>query len=312
MITSVAVLSPHRSLYEEIDKGLPYLVELVDIEDKRDREFYYDLILLDEEFLDQKKYPEFMYKWENLFKEKPLIIIANKDFALKNLNIDYVCDFLFHPFSQTELEIRVKRSLAPRSFQRLAQEYAKVCEEKKELEENNVFLKQLVVTDSLTGVANRRYLLERLEEEFLEAQRRERNISMLMIDIDFFKKVNDKYGHQCGDYVLSEFAAILRKNVRRKEVVARYGGEEFAIALFDTPLASAVLIAERINQDVRNYVFEYQTRTFQITCSLGVSSYPELCPSPNWNQLISAADAALYRAKNTGRDRICYPPESEQ
>ncbi len=310
MMTSVAVFSPYQDLFQQINQGLPYLVESIDFEKDSFEQIHYDLTILDIELLDQKLYPNFMERWSHLFKEKPLLLVTSAVPQVKHIEIDNVYDFLFKPFSDIELNLRVKRILNPESFQRLSQEYTKSREQNKQLEETNIFLRQLVVTDSLTGVSNRRYLLERLEEEFLEAQRRKRHISMLMIDIDFFKDVNDKYGHQCGDYVLAEFAGILRKNVRRREVVARYGGEEFAIALFDTDLSSAMLIAERVHRDVRSKLFDYQERTLQITCSLGVSSYPQICPEPDWNQLLRAADAALYRAKNTGRDKICLPPDS--
>ena len=308
MIVSIAVFSPDSDIFESIQRGLPYLVELIDLDYQGTDQIYHDLVLLDAELLNQKLYPNFIKKWEHLLKQKLLILITNPNALVKNISIN-ICDFLFKPFTKVELNLRVKRALAPKSFQRLSQEYVKISEEKKELEETNIFLRQLVVTDSLTGVSNRRYLLERLQEEFLEAQRKERHISMIMIDLDFFKKINDKYGHQCGDYVLAEFASILRKNVRRREIVARYGGEEFVIALFDAGLKPAMLIAERVHKDTRNHLFDYQEQSFQITCSLGVASHPEMCHTPDWNQLLRAADAALYHAKNTGRDRICYPPE---
>ena len=306
---NIAVFSPHQQFFQKIHQELndtSYAVKHANLlkVPSNIKCFRYDLIILDASLISES----FQNRWKDIFISKPVILVVPQDLDLENYSYDYIYDYLFTPFSQTELNLRIQQSLNIKSLRNLKLRNKFFYYKAQKLEEKNSLLEQLVVTDSLTGAFNRRYLLERLQEEFAEAQRKPKNISLLMLDIDFFKKVNDEYGHQCGDHVLIEFTEILKKNIRPKEVVARYGGEEFAIILFDTDLASASLAAERIYHDIRNNTFYYHNRSLKITCSIGIASYPTTCSDIDLNKLVHASDAALYHAKKTGRDRICYPP----
>ncbi len=167
--------------------------------------------------------------------------------------------------------------------------------------------KQLAVTDGLTKVYNHRFFQELLEKEYKRSDRYDTEFSLIMLDIDFFKKINDTYGHLLGDEILKEIAALILECLRSMDVVARYGGEEFAILLPETNLPEAIKTAERIRRTIENHDFmEVQGgKPLKITVSLGVTTYP----SDNINDrsdILTKADIALYEAKETGRNRVCY------
>jgi len=156
--------------------------------------------------------------------------------------------------------------------------------------------------DDLTNLYNRRYFNERLNDELERAKRYNKGLSLIMVDIDFFKNVNDTYGHPVGDEVLVWFAKTLNEKFRHNDIVARYGGEEFAILLLETSRKQAMKIAE----SVRAFIENNQTPRFpeiQITCSFGVAAYGE--DSYTMQGLLAKADKALYGAKAKGRNRVC-------
>ncbi|MDH2917045.1 MAG: diguanylate cyclase [Gallionella sp.] len=163
------------------------------------------------------------------------------------------------------------------------------------------------ITDSLTKVYNRRYLDRRLEEEVARAKRYALDLSITMIDIDHFKLVNDTYGHQAGDVVLSEMCSLIKADVRDLDMVARYGGEEFLVICTNTPIAGAALVAERLRQLVESSQIEVTDgagvkQILRISISLGVAGFSAQLDSQE--KLIQAADHALYRAKSEGRNRV--------
>ena len=166
------------------------------------------------------------------------------------------------------------------------------------LEGINASLAQDSQTDKLTNLSNRRHFDEILAEEFERAQRRERPLSALLIDVDKFKSFNDTYGHQAGDETLRSVAKLVHDNKRPSDFVARYGGEEFVVLLPNTNEEGAVILAERIRKAVQN--FPWDTRS--ITISLGVSTY--LGGEGTAQQLLSASDSALYKSKELGRNRV--------
>ena len=163
-------------------------------------------------------------------------------------------------------------------------------------------VQQLAVTDSLTGVHNRRYFFELAEREFERARRFKRPLSALMLDIDHFKRVNDTYGHAVGDRVLRALAQQCRQSLRDIDLLGRYGGEEFSVLLPECGLDGASTAAER----VRRCVAEMQTETdrgqLAVTISLGVAAVAEDCP--NLAFMLNRADIALYSAKKNGRNRV--------
>lgn len=157
--------------------------------------------------------------------------------------------------------------------------------------------------DSLTKIYNRRALEEAGEKEISRTMRQGVRISAIVVDIDFFKPLNDKYGHQAGDVVLKWFASILKHNIRDHDVLARYGGEEFVVLLPDTDLPSAFVVAEKLRSEIaRANVMFGKTEHLKLTASFGVSSM--FGESANWFTLIRSADSALYEAKNSGRNCV--------
>ncbi|MGO9015142.1 MAG: GGDEF domain-containing protein [Dissulfurispiraceae bacterium] len=160
-------------------------------------------------------------------------------------------------------------------------------------------------TDLLTGVLNRRSLDDSLANNFKLAERHKYSLSVVMFDIDHFKRFNDEYGHQCGDMVLHELAQLVRKMVRETDVVARYGGEEFCLTFKGTDKASATEAAEKIRSRVEKTVFPTNK---MLTISMGVSSFPEDdAEAPG--HLIKKADIALYQSKSTRNRVTAYSPE---
>lgn len=164
---------------------------------------------------------------------------------------------------------------------------------------------ELAITDGLTRLYNHRYFQEQLDKEIKRTNRYGHNLSLIMIDIDHFKHFNDVYGHQAGDAVLKEVAALIKNNLRNIETLARYGGEEFIIILPETSLENAVSAAERIRTIIEGNKFsiKFNNPDERITISLGVSSF--MHDSKEKSELISCADKYLYLAKKQGRNKVC-------
>ena len=169
--------------------------------------------------------------------------------------------------------------------------------EEKRLEEE---LRRLSTTDGLTGLFNRRHLDETLETEWHRTQRTQESLSVIMFDVDHFKKFNDTYGHDQGDRVLQMVARVFQESLRRHDVACRYGGEEFVGILPSTPSGGAATVAERLRVEIEEAVVDGLT----VTISLGVASVPEL-EATSAENLIELADQALYRAKKAGRNQVC-------
>jgi diguanylate cyclase (GGDEF)-like protein len=169
-------------------------------------------------------------------------------------------------------------------------------------------IERLAVTDGLTGLFNHRHFQERLAHEFDRLGRFAEPVSLLLIDIDFFKKINDTYGHPVGDSVLRRVADIIRKTIRTVDIPARYGGEEFAVILAGTDAGGAVKMAERLRKSVSDTKFSSGGNTFSITISIGISTYSKDVKGKE--ALIERADKALYDAKGSGRNRSVLWSES--
>ena len=172
------------------------------------------------------------------------------------------------------------------------------------LRRDNANLQTLVTTDPLTHVENRRSFQDILAHEFSVARRYNHPLSLLALDVDHFKMVNDCHGHPSGDYVLKEFAVILKRTVRDSDVVARTGGEEFAILLPKAGAAEAMHLARRVRQAVAERCFSAYGRTIRVTTSVGLASYPSDAEITEPDILVYLADQALLTAKETGRDRV--------
>jgi len=199
-------------------------------------------------------------------------------------------DYITKPFQPRELLARIRAG-------------ERIVRLQNELLETNKRLELLSITDGLTKLNNHRYLQDELARAFDESQRYGRPLSLAMIDLDFFKKVNDTYGHAVGDDVLKRAAALFHESARSTDLVARYGGEEFAVMMPETELADAGVFAEKIRSLVAASPFETQAGPVPLTVSIGVASVPHSRIS-SAKELIVAADKALYRAKKNGRNQV--------
>jgi diguanylate cyclase (GGDEF)-like protein len=169
-------------------------------------------------------------------------------------------------------------------------------------------LKHLGLMDMLTGVSNRRYVEQRLTEEIVRTRRRAGDLSCLYIDIDFFKQINDRFGHQCGDEVLREVATRIKTELRLSDTLGRFGGEEFVVLLPETQLSDACNAAERIRAGIANYPFVLGQQTLQVSASIGVAAIDLALPDQSIDllgkRMLAEADQALYCAKEAGRNRV--------
>jgi diguanylate cyclase (GGDEF)-like protein len=168
-------------------------------------------------------------------------------------------------------------------------------------------IQDLAIHDGLTSILTRRYFMERLEEEIERARKFNLRFSFLMVDVDFFKRCNDNYGHLVGDAVLKEIAGVIKDNARQVDIVGRYGGEEFAVILSEISKENAFSASLRFLKSVEDKRIKAYDEELNLTVSIGISSFPE--DGKQMQELIDKADLALYQAKQSGRNQICiYQP----
>jgi diguanylate cyclase (GGDEF)-like protein len=207
-------------------------------------------------------------------------------------------DYVTKPFALAEMELRIEGLLRRRmALDGLTNRVASLTASKQKLE-------QALMVDEKTGLYNFREFQRRLLDEWQRAARYGTVLSLVFFDLDHFKQINDRLGHQAGDRVLREFATLVAGGARTNDVAARYGGEEFAVILPHTDGAMAVRVAERICRAVREAVFLEDESPQRITVSAGVATFPSGPQVDSVDALIRAADVALYRAKDAGRDRV--------
>lgn len=179
----------------------------------------------------------------------------------------------------------------------------------KETERLQARLQYMAMYDALTETLSRRALIQQLEAEIQRARRHSRQFSILMLDIDHFKNVNDTYGHIAGDAVLRELALALRTTTRRSDYVGRYGGEEFMVLLPETPLDKAVLLAEKLRKAVNQMVVQAEGHTIKnTTTSIGAAGFED---DPSVESFINRSDKGLYKAKRNGRNQVQIGPSSK-
>ena len=225
-------------------------------------------------------------------KEIPIIMVTSKAEAadkVKGLEMGAL-DYVTKPFDEGELVARVNIHL------RLRELYEAVQEQNRQLQE-------MVNRDGLTGLYNHRYFHEQLSQDFLRAKRYHETLSCVLLDIDFFKKFNDTYGHQTGDVVLKALADVIQRSTRESDIAARYGGEEFALVLYHTDGPAAYEAAERLRQRVEGTEVRDNGNVLRVTISVGVATFPHESIHDS-KELIEYADQALYKAKENGRNRV--------
>jgi len=214
------------------------------------------------------------------------------------------------PFSQMLQEANKELGKANLSYEQLVVELKKAKETAEnladELQKANEKLSELASKDGLTGLYNHRFFQQQMNIEVSRAIRYQRPLSFIMFDLDYFKKVNDQYGHPVGDMVLKAVADTVSKAVRKSDVVGRYGGEEFAIVLPETDLKGAVIFAERLRQRIEQLTLDTGDKSVSVTISLGLTTWEAGKPVVDKASIIKAADKALYKSKENGRNTISF------
>ena len=167
--------------------------------------------------------------------------------------------------------------------------------------EQNEFLEQMAKKDGLTMLYNHSFFKDKLKDEMVRSKRYNNSFTVAILDLDFFKKVNDQYGHVKGDEVLKAFADIIRETIRNTDIAARYGGEEFAILFTETNLKDSLNVVERIRERLENTIFNSEGTCFKVTFSAGVTPFDKSFPDAEF--MVNVADKALYSSKANGRNR---------
>lgn len=270
-------------------------------------------IILDDSLVGADWLEVYRELWKELsYTFVPILLLteaANADYVVSKLDFGLV-DVLVKPVEPAQIKARVRAMLQVKavhdqldSEKHLLQK--KLDEERRvreQLTAINEELKKLSTTDGLTGMANYRYLRTWLSTEFEIASRYKMPLSAIMIDLDEFKPVNDRYGHPFGDYILKSVAKMIMEKSRRADFTARYGGDEFAVVLPNTDGKGAMNLARRIHSAIEKQVYEHG-QSVKVTASLGLAAFPcERIKSAE--ELIDAADRALYAAKSKGRNCI--------
>ena len=223
----------------------------------------------------------------------PVIILTAEDDLNRKAEIleRGASDYVTKPFHEKELLARVRIHTKLKLLQ-------------DELMEKNAQLEALAITDPLTGLANRRRLMSRLDEEVSRAQRYKTPLSVVMIDIDHFKQVNDTHGHAMGDAVLRNIGAMLKSCVRTTDLAARYGGEEFTLVLPHTDVPAALQVAENLRIRFSEIEHQLDGVTLRKTASMGIAARDGQGEVPQAEDLLKYADEALYHAKQNGRNQV--------
>lgn len=215
----------------------------------------------------------------------PTIIVSNDNegCSIKKAFDLGACDYLRKPLNAQEVICRIKMGF--------------------EIIESQKKLRITALKDGLTGLYNYTSIMELLEKEVKKIERNKNSISFVMVDIDYFKEINDQYGHECGNIILKEVAKILLNSVRCSDTVGRYGGEEYSIILPNTNDYEAFMICERIRRNIESYNFLIDNDDINITVSIGIFS-TNLLKTINHQEIVKLADKALYTAKKSGRNIV--------
>ncbi|MEF3254715.1 MAG: diguanylate cyclase [Deferribacterales bacterium] len=250
-----------------------------------------DLAILDY-FLEEATCSELIFYLRNnkLYEQTSVVVLTVSDDVAHKYEIFIIGgnDFIIKPFDTSEFYLRVRNQLKTKYLIDM-------------LDAKNKLLTITSITDELTKLYNRRFFWENLIKEDNRHKRNDSEYSILLMDIDHFKKINDTYGHSGGDTVLYNVAQTIKKSVRNIDVVARYGGEEFIVLLPDTSKNNALVVANKILNAVKSINLDFLKGP--VTISIGLASSKE---TDNYEKTINLADERLYKAKNNGRNRVEY------
>jgi diguanylate cyclase (GGDEF)-like protein len=229
--------------------------------------------------------------------------VAELDDKIQAFNEGAV-DYVTKPFQVEEVIARVTTHLTLRNLQKvLEQQIEELQRTQIELETSNRELARLSVQDGLTGLYNRRYLDENLRSVFSRTKRYGKSLSVMICDIDDFKRINDTLSHEVGDAVIRQVAKILQNEVRDADITARYGGEEFVIVFPETLVSHAAIVCERIRAHVEQHAWEDIAQGLQVTLSIGLTG--DITP-PNHEKMLLVADQKLYEAKANGKNQLVW------
>ena len=232
-------------------------------------------------------------------RQIPILLVVEED-EIERLAKGFdlgINDYLIKPIDPNELLARARTQIRRWRYQgRLRSNYERSIE--------------MALTDSLTGLYNRRYLIAHLEGQFQRIQENEKSLSLMMFDIDFFKNVNDTYGHGVGDDVLCALAVRVTKNLRNFDTVSRYGGEEFIVVMPDTDLGIAMTVAERLREHVAAEPFKVSGPAGEVSITLSIGVTRASGPHDTIEAIIGRADEAMYQGKCTGRNKAIVWTES--
>jgi len=235
---------------------------------------------------------EVITKFQTVKSDIPIIVVTTHNsvpMAVEAMKAG-AYDYITRPFNTDELKLVITHALERKKLQ-------------EEVKEKDIY-QEMAITDSLTGIYNRRYFDELLVREESRAKRYPQKFSLLMIDIDDFKKINDTFGHPSGDNILKVMGQILLRRIRNTDFVARYGGEEFSIIAPHTDKKNASVFASRIMDFIAKEEFAVNDSTkAKVTISIGVANFSDDAQSKE--ELIKKADNALYQAKELGKNRVC-------
>ncbi len=265
-----------------------------------------DLILLDIMMPEMNGYEVCQkLKESELTSSVPVIFISAIDAVadkVKAFEMGAV-DYITKPFQAEEILARVNTHLSLRRTQKMLEEEIELRKESEErLKVISLKYQKMATQDYLTGVSNRRYFMERAQEELIRANRYKHPLTFMMMDIDHFKRINDTYGHHAGDQVLKNVASICTDNLRVHDLFGRIGGEEFSAMLPETNLNDAMVVAERIRKSIEEAEWAIDGKKVSCTISIGMSQLND--DSETLDNLMKKADEALYLAKSSGRNCI--------